>query len=115
LRHGLCATSRMVLTFILTSVISSAYFIWLALRVGTLTNTQNIILMRVSEIQPALTNIETVLEQIRVEVTALVESTRDGELPAEVAATLERLRVLADHIQSIVPDETPIGTSVAQV
>jgi hypothetical protein len=105
----------MVLTCILISVLSSAYFVWLALRVGALTNNQNLLLMRVSEIQPALTNIETVLEQIRVEVTALVESTRDGELPPEIATTLERLRVLAEHIQSIVPDETPVGTGVVQL
>lgn len=99
---------------IITSIISAAAFLWLALRVGALNNNQSLILMKVSELQPTLTSIETVLEQIRSEVTALVEATRDVDLPVEAVNTLDRIRTLADHVESIIP-ETPIGTSVAQV
>jgi type II secretory pathway component PulM len=71
---------------------------------------QNCILMKISELTPALAAIESTLTKIQAEVQALKDAAADADLPPEVVASIDRLSALSAAIDSINPDGTTAPT-----
>lgn len=116
----------MYLLAILISLLSGAAFIALSLQIGrgntelrtdltTIKENSIHTLMKLSALSSVLTNIETTVTKIQAEVTALVENTRDVDLPADAQATLDRLQALVSTVDTLIPDEIVNGTGVSQV
>lgn len=101
-------------------VLITAGALWLVLitrlcreshQLNRLEETQEKILMKISELTPALTAIESTLTKIQAEVQALKEAAEDADLPAEVVASIDRLSALSAAIDAINPDGTTAPTT----
>ena len=90
---------------IIISVLSAAGYVWLSIRMGAVEQQTETNTMKLSALSSSLATLEASVEKIRAEVTALINQTTDIDLPADAAATLERLSVLSTHIDSLIRDD----------
>ena len=70
---------------------------------------QDLILMKLSELAASLTQVGDKLDQARAEILALLEqlAQADPDLSPEGQQAVDRLKVIAEALDAIVPDEQP--------
>lgn len=66
--------------------------------------TEKRILMKISELNGVLTQVETTLGKVQAEIKLLQERLADAEIPADAQASLDRLAALATALDELNPD-----------